>query len=188
MPNLVKFQVPWTGNVVVGGGVTTLYFDEAASGFVSAFTTFFDTIKLNFPVGVTWTIPDTGDLVDVVTGGITGSWSEGTTSVINATSAGDYAAGVGGRIKWFTDGIVSGRRVRGSTFLVPLASDRYDSDGTLDNGYRSSMQTAANTALSAVTGDMKIWHRPVGGTGGSAHTVTSGSIPDQVSWLRSRRT
>jgi len=188
MPNLVKFQVPWTGNAVVGGGVTTLYLDESASGFVSAWTTFFNTLKAFFPVGVTWTIPDSGDLVDVATGGLSGSWSEGTTSVIAATSAVDYAAGVGARIKWLTNGISGGRRVRGSTFLVPLVVDKYGSDGTLDDGFRSTMQTAANTALSAITGDMVVWHRPVGGSGGSAHVITSGVIPDTVSWLRSRRT
>jgi len=188
MPNLVKLQIPWTGNVVTGGGVSTLYLDEGASGFVSAFATFFDTVKVSFPAGLTWTIPSSGDLVDVATGGLSGSWSEGSTTVVNATSAQDYAAGVGARIKWVTSGIVNGRRVRGSTFLCPLAVDRYGSDGSLDDAYRSAFYTAANTALGAITGDLMIWHRPTGGSGGSAHAVTSAEVPDQVSWLRSRRT
>lgn len=96
------------------------------------------------------------------------------------------------RVKWFTGGIVHGRMVQGSTFIVPLMTTAYETDGTLTSAVTSNASTAANTLISAT--DTVIWSRPFpGSTGnparaGSSHAVIAATIPDKVSWLRTRRT
>lgn len=177
----------WTGTAITGDGLTTFYWDQAATGMSAAVATFFDSIKAYLAIGSTITVPDAGDLLDDATGELAGSWSDGTTTTVATTGAGGFAAGVGARVKWSTQGVVNGRRVRGSTFLVPLSSAQYQSDGTILDATKSVLQTAANTMLAAPSSPLLIWHRPVGGSGGSSYEATSGEVPDKVSWLRSRR-
>lgn len=188
MANLCRVRTEWTGTGVVGGGLSTFYVDEADTGFVAAIGTFWDAIKALIPAGTTLTTHDSGDLVDVSTGALSGSWSDGTTSVVNATAAGVYPGGVGARVKWFTNGIVNNKRVRGGTFIAPLIGTAFDGTGTINTSPLSTIQTAANTLLGTGTFNLYIWHRPVLGAGGSAHAVTYAQVPDAVSWLRSRRT
>lgn len=188
MANLCRVRTEWTGSAVVGGGLSTFYFDEADTGFIAGLNTFWDSLKALIPAGTTLTTHNTGDLVDVATGGISGSWTDGTTSVVNATAAGVYPGGVGARVKWFTNGIVNGKRVRGGTFICPLIGTAFDGTGTINTSPLSTMQTSANTFLGTGGFTLNIWHRPVSGSGGSAHAVTYAQVPDAVSWLRSRRT
>jgi hypothetical protein len=90
---------------------------------------------------------------------------------------------------WNTGAIVNGRRVRGRTFLGPLDNSCLQNDGTLS----SSSITHAN-ALGAAWTDAGltttlscVWHRPVGGTGGSNHEIISATVRDKFAVLRSRR-
>lgn len=188
MANLARVRVEWTGTPVVGSGVSTFYFDEAATGYPADLSTFFDTIKGRIPIGVTIRIPSNGDLIDVASGELTGTWSEAGGSVVVCSGTGNYAAGVGARSKWRTSGIKNGRRVVGSTFLCPLTTGAYDSDGTILAAVLSTLSGATTALVTAVGTDMKIYSRPVAGSGGQASTVVSGEVPDKVSWLRSRRT
>jgi hypothetical protein len=171
----------------VGPGVSTFYLDDTDTA-VTAFTTFFTSIKSMFPPGITWTIPSEVDTMNATTGVLTGA--DTLTGGGTVTSSGTdtrFAAGVGARVVWNTTSVVNGRRVRGSTFLVPLENYCYASDGTLDATNMSTLQSAA-TAL-AGSGIPLIWHRPTGGlANGSTHAVTSGTVPDKVSTLRTRRT
>ena len=188
MANLARVRVTWAGSPVVGPGVSTFYWDEADSGYVAKVTAFFNAVKNIVAVGVVWTIPNTGDLIDVATGELTGSWTDGTAATVNAAQAGNYAQGVGARIRWATSGIRNGRRVRGSTFIVPLTVAAYDAGGTLSTTVIDACNTAAGTFFTGGVTQAKIWSRPVGGGGGQANTILSGQCLDQVSWLRTRRT
>ena len=51
-----------------------------------------------------------------------------------------------------------------------------------------SLNGAVAALMGASSPDQKVWSRPEGGTPGQSSTVTNGSVPDRVSWLRSRRT
>jgi len=99
-----------------------------------------------------------------------------------------WVEGVGARIKWQTSGIRGGRRVRGSTFLVPLGVQHFDSAGKIDAAAVSLADVEAAAFVSATTPNLRIWSRPNGGPNGQSNEVTGGAMPDQVSWLRSRRT
>lgn len=187
MANLARVRSVWSGTGVVGPGVSTFYFDEADSGFLAGVHAFWLALQSAIPSGVTITSQNSGDLIDVGSGDITGSWTEGTTSTVNGTNANIYAAGVGGRIKWRTSGIRNGRRVVGSTFICPLGNDSWDVSGTLSTSRVTLFQTAAGTLITPTTFTGQIWSKPTAAAAGVASPVIDASVPDAVSWLRSRR-
>lgn len=188
MANLVRVRVSWNGSPVVGEGVSTFYFDEAHTGFVADLTALFADLSTPVPSGVSWVIPNTGDLIDIATGALSGTWTDGTAGTPGAGNLNDYAAGVGMRIQWGTSGIRNGRRVKGSTFIVPIGVNYYDSNGTLDTGLLAAMQTSVNTFFTACAGNLRIYSRPTDTQSGQENVAISATLVDRVSWLRSRRT
>lgn len=127
----------------------------------------------------------TGNLIAVVSGTVPAGRA-------GALGAVGYAAGVGARVRWNTNGVRNGRTVIGTTFIVPVGSSQYEGNGTLTAaaiGYLQSGADAllgiANTALAP----MAVWSKPsaVGASDGDISVVTSAGVPDQASWLTSRR-
>ena len=129
-----------------------------------------------------------GEVLDDVTGDVVGVWSAGSGVIAPGGGAGPFAMGVGTRIVWGTNGITNGRRVRGSTYLVPIGSSGYENDGTITGGTLTAFQTAADNLRTALGGDFVIWRRPTASAVGGTSSVLSASVPDKVSWLRTRRT
>jgi len=173
---------------VTGPGLTTFYFDEGGTGFPTACSTFFQAVDAYLPIGITVTVPSSGDLIDVATGALTGTWSEAASGPGVGAGFGAFPAGVGARVVWPTSGIVGGRRVKGSTFLAPLVNSCFGTDGTLDPTFATALAGFAGTLWAGAGYDMMIWSRPVPGRPGAASEVIDTEIPDKVSWLRSRRT
>ena len=188
MANLARVRTHWSGNTVVGEGISTFYFDEADTGFIARLHTFWAACGGRVPVGTTWTTPASGDLIDVATGELSGTWTDGVVSIVNSSSGNAYAAGVGVRISWPTSGIRNGRRVKGATYVVPITTDCYALDGTIGTAYLGTFQTAAGNLFTSSAGKMRVYSRPFGGAGGQSNTVVNADVPDRVSWLRSRRT
>lgn len=188
MPNLQRIRVQWTGPSVVGPSVSTFYAAEAAVGVNSGIHAFFDNIKASFSTETTWKVDDSGDLLDVGSGELTGTWSDSATASVTGTAATQYTLGVGCRVKWQTAGVTNGRRVTGSTFLCPIPHANFDGSGQLNNTFVGIVQTAADNLVSVHGADLRIWHRPVNGVGGAAYAISAAVVPDKVSWLRSRRT
>lgn len=155
---------------------------------VAALTTFFNAIKGLFPGAVTWDLPSSGDTFEDTDGSLSGIWTGATGGQITATGANTaYAAGVGGRVQWHTTAVIGRRRVRGSTFLVPLLGSQYDTNGTLSASCMGTLTSAVNALVTA--DQLMVWHRPSpGGSDGAMIDVVSGIVPDKVSTLRSRRT
>ena len=114
MSIILRVRTVWTGTPVVGGGISTFYFTQSATGMVADLHTFWAAIGNRVPLGVTWTTANTGDLIDDATGALTGTWTDGTSSSVSSSGTGTYAGGVGARILWQTSGIRNGRRVRGA--------------------------------------------------------------------------
>ncbi len=186
MAALLRMRVIWTG---VNGlpGVSTFYGDPTSTAVVTAVRDFFDDIKGVFPGVVTWQFPNEGDIIDDANGGLLGSWNTSSMPPLFGTLGSSYhAAGVGVRAVWNTGVVVGKRRLRGSTFLTNVGAGFFDSDGTLNGTAMNALQTAADDL--AATGLLRVWHRnSPGGSDGVAHAVTSASIPDRITSLRSRR-
>lgn len=189
MANIARVRCVWSGSGVVGPALSTHYFDEAGSGFPAALVTFYESIKGIFPQGLSIQIPGSGDLIDVATGELAGSWSDAGANTVVATTAGGYAAGAGMRVEWKTAGIRNGRRVTGSTFLVPLLASSYSTTGALQSSVSGAVSTAAQALLNDSANVMHVWSRPSAAAGaGMSSAVISQEVTNTVSTLRSRRT
>lgn len=182
-----RLKVRWSGSAVVGDGLSVLYFRSAATT-VAPVLSFFSSVANKFPAELSWTVPGEGDVIDEATGTIVSGWSLPGGGVQPASGTDTrYAAGVGARAVFGSASVVAGRRVRGSMFLVPLEGYCYDNSGSLDATNASQIQTALNTLQATDT--LVIWSRPITGVrAGSFHTITSMTIPDKVTTLRTRRT
>lgn len=195
MTSLHRVVLTWTGPSVVGAAVTVLHYSASdntappVAGILSAINT---PLTQALPVGVVVTVPNEGDTIDDRTGSLVGTWA--TTGGGSVTGAGGQkaAAGVGACIGWTTGGIVvgaggKGRKLRGRTFIVPLHTDCYESNGTLLNGIRDTLDSMAAGLQSA--GPLAVWHRPTtkGGSDGNSYGVIQHKVRDKVAFLSSRR-
>lgn len=198
MANLRRLRVTWSGFPVVGDCVSTFYSRSSTpTGFPGAVRSFFSSVAGLALPAVTITVPNSGDVISDVDGSLQGVWVDGTApAAVVGTNTGDFAKGVGAQVRWHTDGVVGGRRVVGSTFIVPLAGGIFDTDGTLDATYVTALKTAGDALITSQT-DLAIWSRPQpareGAHGtlpartGSSNFVLTCTAPDRVAWLRSRR-
>ena len=186
--SIARMRIPWTGTAVVGPGLTTFFCAVAPTAWASQVSAFLTAVRALVPGGVTWQIPNTGDIIDEATGALTGTWSGASTAPVTSGGNGTWQQGVGARISWQTGSIVRRRRVHGSTFLVPMVSASFNDTGVLTTAAATTIGTAANDYLTAQAGAMRIWTRPGLGGVGVSSPVTGSRVPIQVSWLRSRRT
>jgi hypothetical protein len=195
MADLLRYRVAWSGGGTTGPGVSTLFFSTTATGAAASVKTMFTAVAGNFPTAVVWTFPTGGDVIDVDTGTLTGSWDDGgsASSVTGSAAGAVWAQGVGVRINWATTGLVRGRRVAGKTFFTSIATGAFQNDGSPLETVRTAFAAAGNALR--VAQPLQVWSRPVKDpdTGaiihvGQTHTVTAASCPDTVTWLRSRRT
>lgn len=182
---LHRVEVVWNGLSGLPG--LSVFYGVNGSLLVADLNTYFGAIKAHFPSALSWSTPATGDIIDEVTGTLTGEWSGGAASTITATggAGAGYAAGCGAYSIWGTATIAGGRRLKGRTFLCPIISSDYDTNGTLLTAAVTNFQAAGNALVAG--GNLRVWHRPKGGGGGGFGAVTSCLVPDQVTSLRSRR-
>lgn len=189
MANLKRVRCSWGGSGTVGPSVTTFYFSSTASGFSAALQTFFQAIKADLPNNCTVTVPNTGDLVRETDGVLQGVWTDSGGSTTTGTDSGAFQRGSGFRIEWVTAGIRNGRRVTGTSFVVPACSLAFDTDGFLGAATAAAVTTAASALLSSTTPDFLVWSKPhsKAAADGSSHPVLGVNVPLEPTQLRSRR-
>ena len=186
MTSINRYVVPWGGVTALPGA--SVFYSTGGTDATADITAFFAAIKGLFPAALQWSVLNSGDVLDDTSGLITGTWTGTGGAVTTSTGSGSYAAGVGAYVNWTTGAVVGRRRLKGRTFLCPLvASSGYDTGGTIVTAALSTIGTAATTL--AGSGKMRIWHRPPKGTfsGGTSALVVAGTVPDQVTSLRTRR-
>lgn len=199
MADMFRIRVTWSGTQVVGPGVSTFYADPSTvAGWPAALVTLFNALKNYVPTGITWTIPGDADLLTVEDGELTGSQTfGGGGSIASSGGAVDYKPGVGARLRWGTSGVVGGRKVTGTTFLVPLTSQEYP-NGSVQSGTRTAIATAMAAYIADASFVPVVWSKPVEADpehdppilqrDGVISPITSGVVPVGETWLRSRRT
>lgn len=188
MSQISRVVTQWTGSPVVGGGVTVMHCTVGGEhGLMSAYRSFLDTIKASFPTGLQWTFPPAGPIITQENGELADAWVDGSpVAPLAPTALGTWVNGVGIRVKWTTGAFYGGRAVVGSTFLLPVLSGSFEGAGNILNGTISDVQTAATTFVAAA--GLRIYCRPRPGLVGQSFAVNGAVVPDQVSWLRGRRT
>jgi len=198
MVDIIKTTVSWTG-FTGAPGYTNMFWRDFSGGDVdqamvdgamTKLDAFLDSWQVYIPASVTYLINPQVEILEDTTGALQGFMNGTPDSSRTGVASGNYSAATGACINWYTGAVRNGRRLRGRTFMVPLAASAFSTDGTLDNSSLSSMRTAAATLISATgTGDLGVWGRPSGpgATDGIWNFATSSSISDKAAVLRSRR-
>lgn len=199
MGNILKVVTNWTG-LQGGNGYTNLYFEpipeagpitqamvDAALAKVETFFTSWKAYRP--PVTFTQVDPNVQE-IDENSGEIRAFWAGVTAApAAGLASNAGHSAAAGACINWTTANALNGRRVRGRTFMVPLAAVALDVNGTIDNTALTAMRTAAATLHADGTNvRLVVWHRPTAlGIDGGAYDVISSTISDKTAILTSRR-
>lgn len=188
MVAISRVRALFSGSAVQGPAMSSVFTTGDPVNTQAPWAAFWDSLRPMLPPSLTITIPNTGETYEDSTGALTEVWTDGVVgSMVGTSGIPEYARGVGARVVWNTNGTTNNRRVRGSTFIVPIAISSFDVDGTLKTTTRSLLTASVNTFVAATTTDLTIWTRPINGTGGKSSGVTAGAVPDSVSTLRSRR-
>lgn len=179
-------------------GVTTFYAEDAPA-FVNAIDTWISEVIERAPAGMKFSIENTGDIFESTTGEVSGVWTTALITPQVSTNANVYAAGVGYIVHWKSDTYLSGRLLRGRSFLVPCVGAVFSADGTLVDGDQAVIQTAATALVTAGVGNFAVWQRPrkakaadgsrpavTARVGGHANVVAA-TVPDKAVFLTSRR-
>nr|CRY96698.1 hypothetical protein [uncultured prokaryote] len=139
------------------------------------------TAKITVQPEVSFHEESTGELVGYSTAGVA-------PDVITGGRSGSYSSPVGGLVQWNTATIARGRLLKGRTFVVPMGSSAFDTDGSLASPAITALLAAANGLIGDGSGpELVVWSRPRQGVGGSIGTVTDARVPDKAVVLRSRR-
>jgi hypothetical protein len=181
---------PGVSNFYFGGTTTDTAADvQVTQGRVRAF---FAAFTLGLPTPITIQVQQDSPVIDPATGNLTGLLTAATAqTLVTGAGGSNYSAISGGCVIWKSVGYVAGRNLRGKTFLVPLSTAAYDTDGTLLASRLAEIRTAAS--LLAAIGSyspaqqLSVWHRPVAGSGGIAIHTETASVNDRVAFLKSRR-
>jgi len=186
--------VHWSGGQI-GSGVSVFY-AIPGSGLMPMIRTFFEAIKIDIANVITLTYDSGGDTIESTNGNLVGSWSGTSLTATTGGGGGFNSAPTGGVVDWLTNTIFPAtkptgapHRGRGHTFIVPIATNSYDSDGTLNNTTVSRWKTAADALVASAAGGMVIYHRHTapGATDGTYGPVVDTKVRDRVAVLTSRR-
>lgn len=175
-------------------GYTNFYFQGTGDGeSVDAVLTrthaFWNEIKAYLPGPVTLQVSGEVARIDETTGMVEAFLNGMPPASVKGVPTGNYAGPSGACVTWSTGAVRNGRRVKGRTFIVPLANAAFDSDGTLGVAALGDLNTAATAMRDPASPNLGVWSRPSarGAADGIFHFVTGHRITDKAAVLRSRR-
>lgn len=188
----MRYRAFW--NVPGGGtGISNFYTSpsdatgaQAAANAVRAMFLAIATTNARIPNDVSFTFDseatihaDDGTLTSVlVVGSVPAS--------VTGAGAGGWAGGIGVKVNWETDAVISGRRLVGHTYWVPAASGCFDTDGTLTAAAITDFRNPSNAYLTAL-GSAGLEGRVVSLTSTSSVSITTATVTDKSAIMRSRR-
>lgn len=185
---------PGLTQLAVLGAAGGIWNPGGTQGAVDSVRAFWDSLKGLLPNELSLQVSPVIDDYDTNTGELVGSFVAATTPTqVLGTSATNYAAGAGFKVTWNTGSIRDGRRVRGSTFVVPAASGVYDTSGLITSAAKTTVNTAAAAlilALDTADTSLAVWSRPrelPTVRTGLAYDVETGSCSSKTAILRGRR-
>lgn len=185
-------------------GVCTMYFTDVTT-VIASLQEFWGQLAGLFPAPMTIQIATIGDIIESTTGALVGQWNLPAVSAIPALGQTVYSAPSGAVVDWLTATILDGHRVRGRSFLVPLSTNEYDSQGTILNATVDGLGLRSAALVTAEANKFVVWHRPYPGraalppvgtkpgkparpaTLGGVAVITGSRVPDMAVVLRSRR-
>jgi hypothetical protein len=142
------------------------------------------------PTTVTCQTDSTVEVIDDTTGELQEFVNATVAAARVGTGTGNYSAAAGAVCNWYTNTVRNGRRIRGRSFLVPLAGSALGPDGSLDNTNLTGLRTNTATFVTQTgAARLVVWGRPTapGASDGVSAEVVSFTIPDKTAVLTSRR-
>lgn len=172
----------WDGGVV--GDEAQIAANRAAERVSDAF----GALRSVLPEDVQIDIDQEALVINSDTGEALGFTEVSTSARGGNLGTGGYSGPSGAVVNWRTNDYRFGRRIRGRTFLVPLAGDSYEDDGTLTSDSLGALRSFGSEMLDG-GGDPQfgVWSRPRDGAGGVFASATGYNVPDMAAVLRSRR-
>lgn len=167
---------------------------SGAQSAVNAVRTFWGALTGYLPDELKLNVLPVIDVYDTITGELIASHVAATVPAqVAGISTGGYAGGAGVKVNWQTGQIRNGRRVRGSTFIVPIASGTFGTTGQVLPAAQTAINSAATTLISQLNGagsPLGVWSRPrviPTPRGGYATEVITGTTSNKSAILRGRR-
>lgn len=186
MASILRVRTTWTGYQGVPY-LSTHYFTRtdgdsagyAADAVQALWTGCVDVISSS----LSWNVEPEVAVLDSTTGALTGVDNIGGGESGTGTASGEILPfSTQGLIRWQTGDVVSGRILRGHTF-IPGATEVSSNLGVPTSAYKTVVDAAVTDMLSSPSQFLIIWSR----THGAIGPVLSGSAWDQWAVLRSRR-
>jgi len=172
------------------GGTNYLYFKQGTANIAflrASIATMLTAVNDRLDSLTTWTVGTSGDIVDDVTGTLTGAWSEATARTGTGSVSGQPVQNTSQiLLQWHTGIIVNGRRLRGRTY-IPGASSGASDAGQVAAATVADFVAAQATFISDCATQFAVWHRPINGAGGSSQSVLTGSCWNEFAVQRRRR-
>lgn len=197
---LEKWIVTWSG--IPGGGVNVFWLNGGVANHGgAALRNIYNEVRTILPPDVTITFPSSVETYDVQSGAFKFAVPVTPEAAVPGISSGGYAGAAGACIAWHTVGTAPAikpphlsHKIKGRTFLVPLASNAFDTDGTLTPTAIGHVNQGVTYCLAGIPGNLYIYCRPRYDktTGavireGGASSVVAGTVNDQCAVLTSRR-
>lgn len=156
---LYRYKTTWNGLI----GLPGYTFTYAAGNNLapSQIAIFWDSIKQYFPAGLKWTVDPTIVQLDEATGKMTGVTTQPQPADVAATGSTSYVPQAGAQIKWYTQGFSNGRKVVGRTYLVPLITPSWSTNGLIPQATCNAINAAADALRTGSAATLVVWHRPV---------------------------
>lgn len=190
---LSRITAVWQG-FTGAPGYTSFHFlafgggDETTSE-VARVRSFFSELQPILPSSVSIQVQQETEILEEATGALINYGAAADpVAPVEGNGGTAYSAPSGGLVSWNTGTVVGNRRLRGRTFVVPLATASYQDDGTLTPVAIGALSDAAEALIGDGSGPrLHVWSRPTNGSGGVVGEVTGYRIPDLAAVLRSRR-
>lgn len=191
--DMLKITARWSG-FAGAPGYSNFYF-AGGGGLISdvgqvAARVYNSFIKLQpvLPPDVEISLAPEAAILDADTGEVQSFEQLSVTSSFKGQGTGGYSGATGAVVNWRTGDVRFGRRIRGRTFIVPLAGQAYDSNGSLSTTALTAVRDFAGNLIGGdLDSELGVWSRPRDGSGGVFATATSFNVPDMAAVLRSRR-
>lgn len=189
---MLRVTSMWTG-FLGAPGYTNLFFDAFAEqdrqAVVDSVRTFWAALNNTLPSTVRIQVSGEIAIIDHLTGAVDAFENVTPPDQVQGLGQGAYSSATGMSVTWLTNGVRGGRKVRGRTFVVPMAgAGAYDADGSLGAAAISNLNNAASTLIANRA--LIVWARPnpaEGLTTGAKFEVTGHRVTDKPAVLRSRR-
>jgi hypothetical protein len=184
-----RVKILWTGAGIPQGGVSTFYFDYAASGAqTAADAAFWLMQQFSALMSNRYTFTEDAIVSQVVaeTGDVFGVSPISPLSESGDSSTEEVPQAAQALVQWRTGVYHNSREVRGRTF-IPGILQTYCTDGQLDAGIVAGYADELNTFITSKGAVPVIWHRPKPGEDGAMFAISSGALWPEFATLRRRR-